>query len=87
MVSHLIVVLGWVDFDWGVPRFHHLSAHPLLQNSHQPRHNQADSGTLKIQVNPNQVYEYMGRPVQVLSVFQMSKSYSRPRTAQGCRSL
>ena len=30
------------------------AAQPLLPNSHQPRQNWADSGTLEIQVNPTQ---------------------------------
>ena len=46
-VSHLLVDMGWVDFDYG-------AAQLLLPNSHQPRQNWADSGTLKIQVNPTQ---------------------------------
>ena len=49
-MSHLLVDLGWVAFDLG---FHHL-AQPLLPNSHQPRQNWADRGTLKIQVNITQ---------------------------------
>ena len=28
---------------------------PILPNSHQPKQNRADSGTVKIQVNPTQV--------------------------------
>ena len=52
-VPHLLVDLGWVDFDLGVPPSCPL-AQPLLPNSNQPRQNWADSGTLKIQVNPTQ---------------------------------
>ena len=48
--SHALVDLGWVEFDFGVPP----AAQPLLPESHQPRQNQADSGTLKIQVNKTQ---------------------------------
>ena len=54
--------LGWVDFDLGVPPSCP-SAQPLLPNSHQPKQNWADSGTLKIQVNPNPVHEQMNYPV------------------------
>ena len=50
-VSHLLVDLGLVDFDLGVPPSYP-AAQPFLPNSHQPRQNGADSGTLKIQVNP-----------------------------------
>ena len=46
-VSLLLVCLGWVDFDLGVPPSCP-AAQPLLPNSHQPRQNWADSGTLKI---------------------------------------
>ena len=52
-VSHLLVDLGWVDFDLGVPPSCP-TAQPLLPNSHQPRENWSGSETLKIQVNPNQ---------------------------------
>ena len=52
-VSHLLIDLVWVDFDLGAPPSCP-SAQPLLPNSHQPRHNLADSGTLKIKVNPTQ---------------------------------
>ena len=48
-VIHLVNNLGGVDFDLGVPPSCP-SAQPLLPNSHQPRQNWADSGTLKIQV-------------------------------------
>ena len=52
-VSHLLVDLGWVDFDSGVPPSCP-AAEPLLPNSHQPRQNWADGGTLKIEVNRTQ---------------------------------
>ena len=45
-VSHLLVHLGWVDFDLNVPSFFP-AAYPLLPNSHQPKLNQADSGVSK----------------------------------------
>ena len=46
----------------------------LLPNSHQPRQNWADSGTLKIQVNPTQVHEHMGRPVQTTPIAHRTQS-------------
>ena len=49
----MLVDLGWVDFDFSVP----LScpvAQPLLPNSHQPRQNWADGGTLEIHVSKTQ---------------------------------
>ena len=48
MVSHLLVHLGWVDFDLGVPPSCQ-AAQPLLPNSLQPTQNLAD--------NPTQVHE------------------------------
>ena len=53
----------WVDFDSGIA----LScpvAQPVLPASHQPRQNQADGGTVKIKVNPTEVRQEMGLPVQ-----------------------
>ena len=50
-VSYLLVDLGWVDFDLGVSPSSP-AAQTLLQNSHQPMQNWADSGTLKVEVNP-----------------------------------
>ena len=44
------------------------AAQPVLPISHQPRHNWADSGTLKIKVNPTKVRQEMGHPVHELSV-------------------
>ena len=52
-LSHLLIEMGSVDFDLGV-RPSCLAAQPLLPNSHQPKQNQADCGTIKIQVNPTQ---------------------------------
>ena len=49
-VPHLLLDLGWVDFDLGVPPSCP-AAQPLLPNSHQPRQSRADSGTLEIRVN------------------------------------
>ena len=42
-----------VDFDICIPPSCP-AAQPLLPNSHQPKQRQADSGTLKIQVNKTQ---------------------------------
>ena len=50
-MPHLLVDLGWVDFDLAVPPSGP-AAQPLLPNSNQPRQKWADSGTLKIKVNP-----------------------------------
>ena len=52
--------LGWVDFDLVVQPSCPATQTPLSY-SHQPRQNFADSGTLKIQVNP--VHELMGHHV------------------------
>ena len=54
-VSHLPVHLGWVNF--------HYLAQMVLPNSHQPKQNQSDGGTLKFQVNPPQVHGQMVHPV------------------------
>ena len=62
-VFHLLMHLGWVDFDLGVPPSCP-AAQPLLPRSHQPRQNCADSGTLKIKVNPSQGNEQLAYPVQ-----------------------
>ena len=51
-VFHLLRDLGWVELDFDVPLCY-LATQPLLPNSHQPKHNCADSGTPKMQVNPN----------------------------------
>ena len=52
-VSHMVVDLGWVDIDLGVPPSCPASQ-PLLPNSQEPKQTLADSGSLKIQVNPTQ---------------------------------
>ena len=55
-VSQLLVHLGWIDLDLRVP--------PSCPT-------QAESGrqwSTKIQVNPTQVHEHMGRPVHVIHV-------------------
>ena len=52
--------LDLVYFDLGVP-----PSCPLLPNSHQPKQNWADSGTLKIQVDPPKVLDQMNYPVVV----------------------
>ena len=62
-VTHLLANLGWADFDLDVPPSCP-AAHPLLPNSHQPEQNQADSGTVKIQVNPTQVLGQTNYPVE-----------------------
>ena len=62
-VSHLVVDLGWVAFDLGVPPSS-LAAWPILPNCHQPRQNLAESGTLKILVDPSQsMYRATGQDV------------------------
>ena len=40
------------------------AAQPVLPISHQPRQNQAEGGTAKIKVNPTQVRQEMGLPVE-----------------------
>ena len=52
-LSHLLMDLGWVDFDLGVPPSCP-AAQPLLPNYHQPKQSLANSGTLSIQVNKTQ---------------------------------
>ena len=42
------------------------AALPTLPFSHQPKQNEADSGTAKIKVNPTQVGDLLGHPVLVL---------------------
>ena len=55
-VSHLLVDLGWVEFDLGVPSSW-TAAQPLLPNSARPRKNLAD-------LNPtNLVSDRMNNPV------------------------
>ena len=46
---HLIVILGWVDFNLTVPSSYP-GTKPLLPNSHQALLSEACSGTLKMQV-------------------------------------
>ena len=53
-VIHLLVDLGWVDFDLGVPPCCP-AAQSILPNSHPPMQNWADSGTLKIKNQPKSV--------------------------------
>ena len=60
-VSHVLVHLGWVDFDSCVPPSCP-AAQPLLLNSHQPKQSQADTGTLK-KSPQNPVSAHLGRPV------------------------
>ena len=60
-MTHLLANLGWVDFDLGNWDFPPScpAAQPLLPNFHQPKQNRADSGTVKLQVNPTQVRQEM----------------------------
>ena len=46
--------------------FHHL-AQPLLPNSHSPRQNRADSGTLKTQSQPNKGPRADGTPCTTIN--------------------
>ena len=50
---HVLVDLGWIDFDFFVPPSCP-ATQPLLPKSHQPKQSLADSGTLEIQVNKTQ---------------------------------
>ena len=52
-VPYLLVDVGWVDFNLCDP-LSCPAAQPRLPNSHLPRQNWADSGTVKIQINPTQ---------------------------------
>ena len=56
--------VGLTDLD--VPLFYPFAL-PVLLHSHQPQQNQADGGTLRIQVNPTQVHEQMRDPVCLTS--------------------
>ena len=60
-VAHHVSVLSWVDFD---SMFHSSCPTdlPILPISHQPKQNQADSGTAKIKVNPTQARDVIGHP-------------------------
>ena len=51
--SHVLVGLGWVDFDFCVPPSCP-AAQPPLPNYHQLKQSRADSGILEIQVNKTQ---------------------------------
>ena len=77
-MTHLLAKLGWVDFVWDVsPSFP--AAQQLLPNSHQPRQNRADSGRVKIKVNPTQVRHVMGHPVSIPNLNQaQSADYHFP---------
>ena len=62
-VSHLIVDLGWDDFNLGVPTSCP-SAQPLLPNSHQTGNNwTVENLKFKSTQLPNPVLEHMGHPV------------------------
>ena len=50
-VSHLLMDLGWVDFELGVPP-PLPAAQPILPKPHQPKPTRADNGTRKVQANP-----------------------------------
>ena len=56
----MVMDLGWVDFDLGVPSSCP-SAQPLLPNSHQTRQKWAGSGTNSSQPNP--VHGQMNNPL------------------------
>ena len=58
--SQTVVGMTWI---LSVPPSFPL-AQPLPPNFHQPRQNWADSGTAKMKVNPNQVQDLTGHPVQ-----------------------
>ena len=58
---------------WGVPPSCP-AAQPVLPISHQPRQNQAEGGTAKIQVNPTEV-----RHVSFFCVWQLQNSASGAR--------
>ena len=62
---HLLLDLGWVDFDLGAPPSWP-AAQRLGPNFHLLRQNWADSGTTNIKVNPtqSQVSERMNHPLQ-----------------------
>ena len=44
------------------------AALPIQHISHQPKQNGADSGTIKIKVNPTQVRDLLGHHVQPFSI-------------------
>ena len=64
--SHVLVDLGWVDFDFCVPPSCP-AAQPLLPRSHHPKQSRADSGTLEIQVNKPSLRAH-GTPCQVITL-------------------
>ena len=66
-VNLVVVDLGWVDFDLDVPPFC-LAAQPILPNSHLPKQNWAENGTLKIKVNLTQVSDQMKHPGKIHTI-------------------
>ena len=74
--SHVLADWVLLTLIWDVPPSCPV-AQPLLPNSHQPKQNWADSGTVKIQVNPTQIRQEMSHPVftkQLHVVFRTSQS-------------
>ena len=59
-------IVGWLTLICNVPPFGP-AAQPLLPISHQPKQNQAEGGTNKIEVNPTQLSEQMDHPVVLTS--------------------
>ena len=77
-VIHLLVDLGWIYFDLGVP-LSCPAAQPLLPNFHLPKQNLADGGTTKIKVNTTQVSGQMNHPVMLIrSRFLEILSFAHP---------
>ena len=58
-------IVGWLTLICNVPPFGP-AAQPLLPISHQPKQNQAEGGTNKIEVNPTQLSDQMDHPVVCL---------------------
>ena len=82
--SHVLVDLGWVGLTL-ISVFHHL-AYLFLPNSHQPKQNWSDSGTIKL--NKTQSQKTQGRPVRTLTAntlaeHQESPAHQHPAGAAG----
>ena len=74
MEFHLMANLGWwLTLIWDVPPSCP-AAQPLLPNSHQPKQNRADSRRVKIEVNPTQVGQEIGHPVQPQCIMDVSST-------------
>ena len=63
MVPHLVVDLGWINFDLSVPPTHP-TAKLLLSNYHQLRKSWANSGAIKIHLKPLPIYDLTGCSVR-----------------------